>query len=64
MAWSLILFTDDKKTEILNILHVQTMQNVAYILNENTCKCSNRYHNLIRPTGIFKQMTIIKNKII
>ena len=63
MSWSLILFTDNKKTEILNVLHVQTMQNVAYILNENTCKCSNRYHNLIRPIGIFQKLTIIKNNI-
>ena len=60
MSWSVVLFTNDSKTEILNILHVETMANVSYILGIGTCKCSNRYHNLIRPTGLFKKITIIK----
>ena len=60
MPWSVILFSSREKTEILTILHLRTMREVAYILDLKINSCSNYYHNLIKPYGILKNISIIK----
>ena len=58
MSWTFVLSNNESKQHILSIMHVDTMKNLAYIIDEDCARCSNRFHNLIRPSGIFKKISI------
>ena len=60
MSWVLYLFKEKDKTEILSVLHIETMTDISYILNESQSKCSNFYHRLVIPRGIFEKISIEK----
>lgn len=59
--WTLILFEDESKTKIIDILYLTTMANIAYILDIDNNVCSNTFHQLIQPKGLLKLVTILKN---
>ena len=60
--WTVVLFENDSKEQIIDILYLPTMANIAYILNVDNNVCSNTYHQLLQPKGILKLVTILKNQ--
>ena len=60
--WTVVLFENDSKEQIIDILYLPTMANIAYILNVDNNVCSNTYHQLIQPKGILKLVTILENQ--
>ena len=52
--WFLILFKDDKKSEIFKVLECKTIKEVAYLLDLKPQIVSNFYHNLINARGNLK----------
>ena len=60
--WAVVLFETESKEQIIDILYLPTMANIAYILNVDNNVCSNTYHQLIQPKGILKLVTILENQ--
>lgn len=58
LVWYLILFTDEKKAEVLRILRCRTMRELAYYLDMKPQTVSNYFHGLIRARGILHKCGI------
>ena len=60
MPWKIVLFDSESKNKIINTICVNTMKEVGYILNMNSSRVSNVYHQLVKEFGIFKTIQIYK----
>ena len=60
MPWKIVLFDSESKNKIIHTICVNTMKEVGYILNINSSRVSNVYHQLVKEFGIFKTIQIFK----
>ena len=52
--WLLFVFFDKDKKELWKVLDLNTIKDVAYIVNQSPQVVSNYYHNLIKERGLLK----------
>lgn len=58
--WVIVIYTDINKTEPLKIMNLDSIKQIAYILDESPTDISNFYHNLIKPKNLMKLIDIYK----
>tara|TARA_R110001592_G_scaffold118007_2_gene320277 strand:+ start:395 stop:583 length:189 start_codon:yes stop_codon:yes gene_type:complete len=58
--WRLVVFKDGKKDEIMKVYDVDSIKQIAYLLDETSIDISNFYHKLIKGKNKMKLVNIIK----
>lgn len=58
--WILIIYYDSTKSNPLKIMNLDSIKQIAYILDESPTDISNFYHNLIKPKNLMKLIDIYK----
>ena len=60
MNWILHLYLDEDKNDLFKILKFGTLGDMAYCLDKKLYEVSNFYHQIKKPHGIFKYISINK----
>jgi len=58
--WVIVVYTNNDKTDIVKVLNVDSIKQIAYILNESPTDVSNYYHKLIKSKNLMKLIDIYK----
>lgn len=61
--WVLNLYIDEEKTKLFKVLEFNTLKDIAYCCNKELFEISNFYHNIKKPSGLFKYIYIYKSII-
>ena len=62
--WILLIFEDKENKFLFKTMKFDTIKEMSYILNEKEQTCSNYYHQLIKPRGVFEFVRIYQEKVI
>jgi len=60
MTWIIHLYLDELKSELFKIMVFATLGDIAYCLDKQLYEVSNFYHQIKKPQGIFKYISIDK----
>ena len=60
MTWIIHLYLDELKSELFKIMVFVTLGDIAYCLDTQLYEVSNFYHQIKKPQGIFKYISIDK----
>ena len=60
--WIVVIYGDKEKTHILKVFVMDSIKQIAYILDETPTNVSNFYHKLIKPKKLMNYIDIIKKK--
>tara|TARA_Y100000401_G_scaffold40470_1_gene30769 strand:+ start:590 stop:778 length:189 start_codon:yes stop_codon:yes gene_type:complete len=58
--WVVIIYRNKEKSEIFKVLNLDSVKQIAYILNETPTDVSNFYHKLIKPKNLMNYIDIYK----
>tara|TARA_R110002126_G_scaffold223633_1_gene368628 strand:+ start:2187 stop:2375 length:189 start_codon:yes stop_codon:yes gene_type:complete len=58
--WVLVIYSNELKSDIVKVINVDSIKQVAYILNESPADISNYYHKLIKSKNLMKLIDIYK----
>jgi hypothetical protein len=56
--WILLLFEDKENKILFKTFSFSTIKELSLVLNEKEQTCSNYYHGLIKPRGVFEYCKI------
>ena len=56
--WVLLIFEDKENKYLFKTYRFQTIKELSLVLNEKEQTCSNYYHGLIKPRGVFEYSRI------
>ncbi len=60
MTWVLFIFRDLEQKDLIKILPLQSIKQVAYLVGLKPSEVSNFYHSLILPRGLLKYCKLIQ----
>ena len=58
-TWTIVLYTNKDKHEVIKIMRMKTMREVAYVLDMPSQHVSNFYHGLVKAHDILHFIDII-----
>ena len=58
--WVVVIYRNTEKSEIFKVLNLDSVKQIAYILNESPTDVSNFYHKLIKPKNLMNYIDIYK----
>jgi len=59
--WILIVYGNKEKTDIIKVMNVDSIKQIAYIIDEVPIDVSNFYHKLIKSKNLMDYIDIYKN---
>ena len=62
--WVLLIFEDIENRHLFKTFKFKTIKDLSMVLNQKEQTCSNYYHGLIKPRGIFEYARIYQEKSI
>ena len=64
MIWICEIFADKSKSQILKVYEFPTMNEIAYVLDMQSCTISNYYHKLIKARGVLQYINIYQKQLV
>ena len=58
--WLLLIYYDKAKTNLLKNIEIDTIKQIAYLLDLKQCEISNFYHGLIYSRGVLDYCHLFK----
>jgi len=58
--WLIVIYYDEEKKQFYKKLELETLEEIAYLLDKKIYDVSNVYHKITKPKGIFKKISIYK----
>tara|TARA_Y100000593_G_C4156562_1_gene259812 strand:- start:94 stop:285 length:192 start_codon:yes stop_codon:yes gene_type:complete len=58
--WVIVIYSSPEKNSIVKVLNVDSIKQIAYIVDESPTDVSNFYHKLIKSKNLMKLIDIYK----
>jgi len=58
--WVLVIYSNELKNNIVKVINVDSIKQIAYIINETPTDVSNFYHKLIKSKNLMNLIDIYK----
>ena len=59
--WVLVIYSNELKNNIVKVINVDSIKQIAYIINETPTDVSNFYHNITKPKNMFLFINLYKD---